>query len=130
MSKKLILPAEIKICATCSFWDGNRSVDPELAIVVVDENCQGECLVKNRLRRGLNDELNWNDDCLWEHIAPDMPGDGERPLSRAQPIFFDGSFLAARNRVSRQEHPKAQEFVPDVARADALDQSVDARSEA
>ncbi len=71
MSKKLILPAEIKVCATCSYWDGQRKVDPELAVVVVDEGCEGECLVQSKCCQGLNDEFEWRDDCLWEHLAPD-----------------------------------------------------------
>jgi hypothetical protein len=71
MGKKLILLAEIRVCATCSYWDGERTVDPELAVVVVEENCSGECLVENRLRLGLNNEFQRRDDCLWEHLAPD-----------------------------------------------------------
>jgi hypothetical protein len=73
MNKKLILPAEIKVCATCSFWDGERRVDSELAVVVVEEDCQGECLVESKARKGLNGESKWRDDCLWEHLAPDAP---------------------------------------------------------
>jgi hypothetical protein len=71
MSKKLILPAEIKICATCSFWDGKRKINSKLGVVVVEENCQGECLVRSECRLGLNDESKWSNDCLWEHLAPD-----------------------------------------------------------
>jgi cytochrome c2 len=71
MSKKLILPAETKICATCSFWDGERKIDPELGVVVVEESCKGECLAYSECRRGLNDESQWGNDCLWEHLAPD-----------------------------------------------------------
>ena len=71
MGKKLILPAEIKICATCSYWDGERSVDPELGLVVIEEKCEGECLVESVCRQGLNDELGIRSDCLWEHLAPD-----------------------------------------------------------
>jgi hypothetical protein len=74
MDKKLILPAELKICATCSFWDGDRKVDPELAVVVVTDSCQGECLVERQCRRGLNDEFAWRDDCLWEPLALDDRG--------------------------------------------------------
>ncbi|MDR3221960.1 MAG: hypothetical protein LBU46_08165 [Candidatus Accumulibacter sp.] len=72
MNKKLILPAEIKICATCSFWDGARKIDSELAIVVVEESCQGECLVENKYCQGLNNEFEWRDDCLWEPLAPNV----------------------------------------------------------
>jgi len=73
MGKKLILPAEVKVCATCSYWDGERTVDPELRIVVVDESCSGECLVQSKCCQGLNDEFEWREDCLWEHLAPDTP---------------------------------------------------------
>ena len=72
MIKKLILPAELRVCATCSYWDGNRNIDPELAVVVVEENCQGECLVRCQNRHGLDDEPIQNRiNCLWEHLAPD-----------------------------------------------------------
>jgi hypothetical protein len=73
MSKKLILPAEVKVCATCSFWDGERNIDHELALVVVEEGCMGKCLAEDKNCLGLNDEFEWRDDCLWEHLAPDMP---------------------------------------------------------
>ena len=76
MVKKLILPAEIKVCATCSYWDGERTVDPELGIVVVDDCSAGECLVQSKCCQGLNDEFEWRDDCLWEHLAPDEPEGG------------------------------------------------------
>jgi hypothetical protein len=76
MSKKLILPAEVKICATCSFWDGDRKVDSELAVVVVEEGCVGECLARNKHCQGLNGEPEWRNDCLWEHLAPDTLENG------------------------------------------------------
>jgi hypothetical protein len=71
MNKKLILPAEIRVCATCSYWDGERKIDPELAVVIVEEDCPGKCLVENQYRPGLNDEFAWRNDCFWEHLAPD-----------------------------------------------------------
>ena len=78
MSKKLILPAEVKICATCSYLDGERKVDPELGVVVVEDGCKGECLVQSKCCQGLNDEFEWRDDCLWEHLAPDAPDDAQK----------------------------------------------------
>lgn len=48
----------------------SEKVDPE-AGVVVDEGCEGECLVQSKCCQGLNDEFEWRDDCLWEHLAPD-----------------------------------------------------------
>ena len=80
MSKKLILPAELKVCATCSYWAGVRKVDPEMAVVVVDEDCAGECLVRCQNRRGLDSEPIRNKDCLWEHLAPDRPDETENPV--------------------------------------------------
>ncbi len=37
MTQKLILPAEVKVCATCCYWDGERHVDTEMQVVVVAE---------------------------------------------------------------------------------------------
>ena len=71
MAEKLIIPAELKICATCSYWDGLRKVDPELRLVVIDECAEGECLVKCACRRVLNIEGTGEHICLWEHLAPD-----------------------------------------------------------
>ena len=42
MAEKLILPAEVKICATCTYWDGERQVDAEMKLVVVADDCTGE----------------------------------------------------------------------------------------
>ena len=72
MARKLILPAEIKVCATCSFWDGDRKVDPELRVVVICEKCEGECMVTASSRHGLHD-TRAEPDCAWEHLAPDDP---------------------------------------------------------
>ncbi|MBK7675324.1 hypothetical protein [Accumulibacter sp.] len=74
--KKLILPAEVKVCATCSYWDGERSVDSELGLVVVGGDCEGECLVQAKNSRGLNDVRGEKAGCLWEHLAPDEPAAG------------------------------------------------------
>jgi hypothetical protein len=72
MAEKLILPTELKVCATCSFWDGERRVDEEISVVVVGEECHGECLVtessKSCLHHTSSDEA-----CLWEDIVPDSP---------------------------------------------------------
>jgi hypothetical protein len=77
MNKKLILPAELRVCATCSYWDGERAVDPELAVVVVEEDCSGKCLAEDKIRPGLNNEFARRDDCLWEHLVLDAQ-EGER----------------------------------------------------
>ncbi len=71
MTGKLILPAEVKVCATCSYWDGKRSVDPDIKVVVVDENVQGECLLHAQQMQGLWDTRQ-DPDCLWEDLMPDQ----------------------------------------------------------
>lgn len=69
--KKLIIPAEVKVCATCSYWDGERHVDPEIGVVVVSDSIEGECLAKGTNRPGLND-VRHECDCLWENLQPDL----------------------------------------------------------
>jgi hypothetical protein len=78
MARKLILPAEVKVCATCSYWDGERRVNPETRLVVVSESCSGECMVKACERSGLTD-VRGEDSCVWEHLAPDEPERPEEP---------------------------------------------------
>lgn len=78
MKRQLILPAEIKVCATCSYWDGQRKVDTELRLVVISESCVGACLVQGKNSTALNDVRGESDGCVWEHLAPDdAPGDLE-----------------------------------------------------
>lgn len=74
--RKLILPAEIKVCATCSFWDGERHIDGDVRVVVVADNCEGECLIKGEFRQGLHG-TRLEPDCMWEDLEPDeVPPDG------------------------------------------------------
>ena len=74
--KKVIIPAEFKVCATCSYWDGVRKFDEEVGVVVVDDCEKGECLVKASDRPGLHDvRLECN--CLWEDIRASV---GDEPL--------------------------------------------------
>ena len=70
MADKLILPTEVKVCATCSYWDGERQVDEEMNLVVVDCECEGECLVQEAARAGLRPAKH-ADECLWENLEPD-----------------------------------------------------------
>ena len=70
MAKKLILPTEVKVCATCSYWDGERRVDADMKLVVVAEECCGECLVQGKDRPGLHD-VRKETSCLWEDLEPD-----------------------------------------------------------
>jgi len=72
MAGKLILPGEVKVCATCSYWDGERSVDPDIKVVVVDGNVEGECLVHAQQMQALWDTRQ-DPDCLWEDLTPDEP---------------------------------------------------------
>lgn len=70
MDKKLIVPAEVKVCATCSYWDGERHVDEEYNLVVVSEECRGECLAQERTFKGLHD-VRHTADCAWEPLVED-----------------------------------------------------------
>lgn len=70
MEKKLIIPTEVKVCATCSYWDGERQVDEEYNLVVVADDCRGECLVREQTIEGLND-VGHMDNCAWETLEAD-----------------------------------------------------------
>jgi hypothetical protein len=70
MAEKLILPTEVQVCATCSYWDGERVVDDELKMVVVSEGCEGECLVTESRKTSLN-HMSSQPVCLWEDVSPD-----------------------------------------------------------
>ncbi|MCL2345068.1 MAG: hypothetical protein FWC58_04350 [Desulfobulbus sp.] len=77
MAEKLILPAEVKICATCSYWDGERRVDADMNVVVIgDAACLGECLVQGRAKPGLHD-VRQECECIWEDLEPDDSGNGQ-----------------------------------------------------
>jgi hypothetical protein len=77
MAEKLILPAEVKVCATCTYWDGERQVDDEMKVVVVARECKGICLAKEIDKPGLHD-IRCEDACIWEDLEPD-----ERPDEKA-----------------------------------------------
>ena len=79
MAEKLILPTEVKVCATCSYWDGERRVDPEMQVVVVSENCQGECLAQEEQKPALLDAPRHDCDCIWEDLTPDAAEAAEHP---------------------------------------------------
>lgn len=85
MGKKLILPTEVKVCATCSYWDGSRKVDEELQVVVVDEACRGECLVQEKDFDGLVDTRLVHE-CAWEPISDAESAEDSAPLG---PAAFD-----------------------------------------
>lgn len=70
MAEKLILPTEVKVCATCSYWDGERQVDADMKLVVVSHECRGECLVQGVEKMGLVD-VRLERTCLWEDLEPD-----------------------------------------------------------
>lgn len=70
MGEKLILPAEVKVCATCCYWDGERQVDEEMKLVVVAGECQGYCLAQETDKHALHD-VRLEDDCIWSDLGPD-----------------------------------------------------------
>lgn len=70
MTDKLILPAEAKVCATCSYWDGERQVDDELGMVVVRPSEEGECLVQEKHHPALHDTRQ-EAVCDWEDLGRD-----------------------------------------------------------
>lgn len=73
MTNRIILPTEVKVCATCSYWDGERVVDPDVNVVVVAESCQGECLAQEKHLPGLHD-TRAECSCIWESVeADEMP---------------------------------------------------------
>ncbi|HMV00616.1 MAG TPA: hypothetical protein PKD04_06000 [Rhodocyclaceae bacterium] len=76
MVDKLILPAEVKVCATCSYWDGERRVDGDMKVVVVDRECLGECLVQEKIKHGLHD-IRKECGCIWEDLEPDSAAQGK-----------------------------------------------------
>ena len=81
--RKLILPTELKVCGTCTYWDGVRTVDHEVGVVVVGERCRGECLVREHTVSALH-TVGKDPDCLWDDIEGDElpreePGPGQPP---------------------------------------------------
>lgn len=78
MAEKLILPNEVKVCATCSYWDGERHVDVEMKLVVVSDECNGECLVQEVPKPGLHD-VRQEPGCMWEDLEPDQVASEDKP---------------------------------------------------
>ena len=77
MAEKLILPAEVKVCATCTYWDGERQVDADMKLVVVDDDCIGECLVQGSEKAASHDSR-IDRSCIWEDLEPDDLPDSKR----------------------------------------------------
>jgi hypothetical protein len=69
--RKLILPSELR-GATCTYWDGRRSVDAELRVVVVCDSCEGECLVRQVPMPALR-AVHQDTGCVWDDIHADDP---------------------------------------------------------
>ncbi len=82
MAEKMILPTEVKVCATCSYWDGERQVDGEMNLVVVSEECVGECLVQEVIKPGLKD-VRTECSCIWENLEPDTLADEQASGDKA-----------------------------------------------
>ncbi len=78
MAEKLILPTEIKVCATCSYWDGERQVDGEMKVVVVADDCSGVCLVQETQKHALQD-VRKECSCIWEDLEPDEAAEEPKP---------------------------------------------------
>jgi hypothetical protein len=74
--RKLIIPTEIKLCATCSYWDGERKVDDEVNVVIVSEGCEGTCLYRDEHKRALTD-VRKVCGCMWEDLGDRPPAAGE-----------------------------------------------------
>ena len=70
--RKLIVPVELKVCATCTYWDGVRSVDEDVCLVVVCESCEGECLVREVSMPPLR-PVHEDTECLWGAVNVDEP---------------------------------------------------------
>ncbi len=66
--KKLIIPQEVPLCGTCSFWDGERQVDEETQLVVLTENALGKCLAVEKPRSALHARKS-RQSCLWEDLS-------------------------------------------------------------
>ncbi len=71
--RKLILPTELRVCATCSYWDGARSHDAETRLVVVQHRCSGECLLREE-QICCTTPADGLKVCAWEPIEPAAPG--------------------------------------------------------
>lgn len=74
-TQKVILPAEVKVCGTCTYWDGERQVDPENQLVVLDTVSEGECLVQELPKPALHD-VRQECQCEWDDLGGDNPEDG------------------------------------------------------
>ncbi len=72
MTEKLILPAEVKVCGTCTYWDGERQVDEDNRLVVVDSESQGECLVQEAKKCALHDSRQERE-CEWDDLGGETP---------------------------------------------------------
>ncbi|MEY4592616.1 MAG: hypothetical protein RIR18_1511 [Pseudomonadota bacterium] len=80
-TQKIILPAEVKVCGTCTYWDGERQVDNDNQLVVVASDCEGECLVQEVPKNALQDTRQ-ECDCEWD----DLGGDGQSDLPSGEGV--------------------------------------------
>lgn len=84
--RKLILPTELRVCATCSYWDGARSHDAETRLVVVEHRCSGECLLREEQICSTT-PANGLKVCAWEPIeAPPDEGETAGGPDESQPL--------------------------------------------
>ncbi len=64
--KKLIVPQEVPLCGTCSFWEGKRAIDEEARLVVLKEDDEGQCLVEEKPKKALQSFEAQT--CAWEDL--------------------------------------------------------------
>ena len=69
---KLIVPVELKVCATCAYWAGVRSVAEDVRVVAVCESCAAECLVREVSMPPLW-PVHEDTKCLWDAVCVDEP---------------------------------------------------------
>ena len=86
MAEKLVLPNDVALCGTCSFWDGARRVDEESQMVVLDGDSSGTCLVTDKTRPALYANPKKHA-CLWEDLNP--PESVESPESQGEERKID-----------------------------------------
>ena len=87
MAEKLVLPNEVPLCGTCSYWDGKRKVDEESQLVVVESNTHGTCIITEKQRPALYANPKQHA-CLWEDLNP-LEESAESPESKKEERKID-----------------------------------------
>ena len=87
MAEKIVLPNEVPLCGTCSYWDGERKVDEESQLVVVAPDSNGTCLVTEKQRPALYANPKKHA-CLWEDLNPPEES-AESPATKSEERKID-----------------------------------------